>query len=211
MFRKAANGTGQATLVYDGLGGNLLPDSFSPDGTQLVFREFSSGGDIHVLSLESELTSQPLLQEPFSESVASISPDGRWLAYTSDETGQYEVYVRPFPNVDENKFQISSGGGDEPRWGPDGEELFFLHETDDGDAEILMVTVTGEPVFSAGDPEVLFAGDYLTGNRPVWDISLDGQRFLLQKGQQVVEDESTALVVVDNWFEELNRLAPPSP
>ena len=73
------------------------------------------------------------------------------------------------------------------------------------------VSITQEPVFSVGEPDVLFSGGYVTGNRPVWDISLDGQRFLLQKGQQVVEVESTVLVVVDNWFEELNRLAPPSP
>ena len=127
----------------------------------------------------------------------------------SSETGQDEVYVRPFPNIDDDKRQISRNGGTEPLWGPDGGELFYLGQADNGDDEILMVSVTGEPTFSAGAPEVLFAGDYITNNQPSWDISSDGQRFLMMKlpSQTGVSDE-TSIAVVNNWFEELNRLAP---
>ena len=92
--------------------------------------------------MEDEPTSQPLLPSEINEGFSAISPDGRWIAYVSLETGQNEVYVRPFPNVDDDKRQISRNGGDEPLWGPDGGELFYFNQTDDGDIEILMVSVT---------------------------------------------------------------------
>jgi serine/threonine-protein kinase len=134
------------------------------------------------------------------------------MAYSSNETGRQEIYVRPFPNVDDDKLRISRDGGQEPRWSPDGSELFFLNQSDDGDTEILRVSVTEEATLSAGSPEVLFAGDYsFAGARPNWDISPDGQSFLLLNQVQEGEAASTSLVVVENWFEELNRLAPPSP
>ena len=206
IFRRATNGTGQAERLTTSPVAQI-PEAFSPDGT-LVFRTFDQGdSDLHILSMDGEFTSQPLLQTEFIERSSALSPDGRWIAYVSDETGRNEVYVRPFPNIDDDKIPISSDGGDEPLWGPDGRELFFLHQVDD-DAEILMVSVTAEPNFFAGTPEVLFTGEYLFGGaRPNWDISPDGQRFLLMK-QPVVQ---TSIAFVNNWFEELNRLAPPSP
>jgi len=155
---------------------------------------------------------RPLLQTEFNEWQSALSPDGRWIAYVSNETGESEVYIRPFPNVDDDKLPISTDGGEEPRWSPDGTELFFLNQSDDGDTQILRVSVTGEATFSAGAPEVLFTGAYPFGaGRPNWDISSDGQRFLLLNLSQEGTATSTSLVVVENWFEELKRLAPPSP
>ncbi|MDA2914999.1 hypothetical protein MYX77_13790, partial [Acidobacteriia bacterium AH_259_A11_L15] len=93
----------------------------------LVFYEANSetSGDINVLSMEGEPISKPLLQTQFAEGGAAISPDGRWVAYHSNETGRREVYVRPFPNVEEGKWQISSDGGRGTIWGPQGQELFY--------------------------------------------------------------------------------------
>jgi serine/threonine-protein kinase len=144
------------------------------------------------------------------EGFSALSPDGRWIAYVSNETGETEVYVRPFPNVDDGKWQISTNGGGEPLWSPDGRELFYLIGNNPGDDEVYVVSVTAEPVFSPGAPELLFRGAYGFGGSPNWDISSDGQRFLMMKAEEQAEQTSgeTSLIVVNNWFEELNRLAP---
>jgi len=99
---------------------------------------------------------------------------------------------------------------EEPHWSSDGRELLFLSQIDGGDIAVLSVSVTEEPTFSAGTPEVLFAGSYAGfGGRPNWDVSPDGQRFLMIKNAvQTGEDEQTSIAIVDNWFEELKRLAP---
>ena len=154
--------------------------------------------------------SQPLIKTEFSERSAAISPDGTWIAYYSDETGRGEVYVRPFPDINNGKWQISRSGGDQPRWNADGTELFFNNGTDDGDFQMLMVRVKTDPVFSVGEPEILFAGDYSGGQIPSWDISPDGQRFLMTRQAlgAVQETGQASLAFVENWFEELKRLAP---
>jgi serine/threonine-protein kinase len=206
LYRVAADGTGQAELLIEALA-NVWAQSLSPDGSTLVFDLL---GDIHILSMEGEHTSQPILQAPYLENMPTVSPDGRWMAYQSDESGRLEVYVRPFPDVDDGKWQVSSDGGREPRWGPEGRELFY-RDTD----MMMVVTVEAGPTFSAGLPSVLFTGDYATPGPQVanYDISPDGQRFLMMKNSAESEQTvaSTQLIVVDNWFEELNRLAPPSP
>jgi Tol biopolymer transport system component len=114
--------------------------------------------------------------------------------------------VRPFPDVDGGKWQISTDGGDEPLWNTDGQELFFYKLTDAG-TEVYAVSVTDESTFSVGTPELLFTGGYIAGgivDRPQWDISPDGQRFLMMTRKA----EQTSLALVDYWFEELKRLVP---
>jgi len=212
----AADGTGQPERITTE-SRDLRPEAFSPDGALLVYREgFPS--DLYALSMDGERTEQPLIVTEFHEGYSAISPDGRWLAYTSDETGQLEVYVRPFPNVNDGKWPISMDGGEEPLWGPDGHEIFYRRATDNA---VLVVSVEAEPSFTVGRPEVLFTGDFLGFGlslpRPDYDVSPDGQRFLMLKDAlvgieaELPESQQTLLVVVDNWFEELNRLAPPSP
>ena len=196
LFWKAADGTGQAERLTTSPV-NQTANSFSPDGKRLVFLEAS----LQVLSMEGERTSQPLFQSQFSETKAKISPDGHWIAYESNESGQLEVYVRPFPNVEDGKWQISRDGGTEPVWAPRGQELFYRN----GQA-MMVVGIKTEPTFTQGSPVVLFTGRYTMGSAVVnYDISSDGQRFLMIKE----EEATTAQInVVLNWFEELKRLVP---
>jgi len=200
LFWKAADGTGPVERL------TTSPNtqgaySFSPDGKSLVHRETSISLDLHVLSMEGEFTSQPLLDSEFNEQRAAISPSGRFIAYESNESGQNEIYARPFPNVDDGKWQISRDGGTAPVWHPKEEEVIYRN----GSA-LIVVGIKTEPTFTAGSPAVLFTGNYLNhiANRQ-YDISPDGQRFLM-----ITEDqqETAQIHVVLNWFEELKRLVP---
>ncbi|MDA2924124.1 hypothetical protein MYX65_05620, partial [Acidobacteria bacterium AH-259-L09] len=208
LFWKAADGTGQVERLTTSPN-YQDPDSWSRDGKGLVFYEANSetSGDINVLSMEGEPISKPLLQTQFAEGGAAISPDGRWVAYHSNETGRREVYVRPFPNVKEGKWQISRDGGVSPVWGPEGHELFY--RSLDGEA-MMVVRIETEPTFVAGSPEVIFTGTYISHISRYYDISPDGQRFLMIKEAEQAEQTPTRdeLIVVLNWFEELKRLVP---
>jgi len=207
IYRRAAAGTGPVERLTPGATATVqIPESFSPDGTLLVFSQFT---DLYVMTTAGEPTIRPLIQTEFNESLASISPDGRWIAYVSDETGQREIFVQPFPNVDAGgKWQISLNGGSAPLWSPDGQELFYrAGET------MIVVRIEAEPNFTAGEPRILFSGSYIAGdNYRAYDVSRDGQRFLMLKelDQSLPTSRLRSLVVVENWFEDLERLAPPS-
>ena len=200
LFWKAADGTGpvQRLTTSPNTQGAY---SFSPDGKSLVHTEVSTSRNLHVLSMEGEFTSQPLLQSEFNERSAAISPSGRFIAYDSNESGRFAIYVRPFPNVDDGKWQISSDGGVAPVWHPQGEELFYRN----GKA-LEVVSIKTEPTFTAGSPAVLFTGNYLTATATrQYDVAPDGQRFLMIKQELA---ERTQINVILNWFEELKRLVP---
>jgi len=124
-----------------------------------------------------------------------------YVAYTSDESGQSEVYVQPFPPND-NRWTVSSNGGEEPIWSPNGDKLYYRIGNN-----WMVVTCTLEPTFSAGVPELLFSGPYVNVFGYSYDISPDGQRFLLLRPVSIARTASR-LKVVRNWFQELNRLAP---
>ncbi|MFQ5924347.1 MAG: hypothetical protein ACE5M4_16045, partial [Anaerolineales bacterium] len=209
LFWKAADGTGQVERLTTSPN-RQASYSFSPDGKRLVFLEGNpkTSADLGVLLMEGEPTPQPLLQTQFNETRAAISPDGRWIAYRSDESGRFEVYVRPFPNVEEGKWQISRDGGASPLWGPEGRELFY--RSGEAMEAMMVVTIETEPTFTARSPEVLFTGRYYTGLGRQYDISPDGQRFLMMKKGGQTEETSARpeLIVVQNWFEELKRLVP---
>ena len=203
LFWKAADGTGQVERLITGVAGYQGPESFSPDGNQLVYFVERAQTDLHLLTMGETPTSQPFLTETIDEDMAAISPDGRWVAYQSSETAVQDIFVGPFPNVAESKWQVSQGGGGQPVWGPDGRELFYT--TNEG---IMAVAVETEPLFRSGTPELLFPWSFPAGQQ-VFDVSSNGERFLLLKYVQPASD-LRQVVVVDNWFEELSRLAPPS-
>ena len=149
-----------------------------------------------------------LLDSEFSEQRPAVSPDGRWLAYESDESGQFEIYVRPFPNVDDGKWQISTDGGREPQWSPEGQELFYL-----GPGDLMVAQIETEPTFSWSTPESMFSTSgygVQLGTAHRYDISPDG-RFLMLKlpTPETTDGEgSPELIVVQHWSEELQRLVP---
>jgi serine/threonine-protein kinase len=205
VFRQLADGSGAVERLTTGDAVHL-PGSWSADGEVLAIHESSStvSGDIRMLRLADPARGpQPFLRTPFNEESPMFSPDGRWLAYSSDEAGRKEVYVQPYPGPG-GKVQISTDGGIEPLWNPNGRELFYRS----GD-RMMAVEIATEPAFSAGRPRVLFEGQYLISpaGTPNYDISSDGQRFLLVKPleQQV---QPTQINVVLNWGEELKRRVP---
>ena len=181
------------------------PVSVSPDGTRLAFTEIdrATGNDIWMLSLGGNQQAEPFLATPASENNAHFSPDGHWIAYASDESGRFEVYVQPFPGPG-RKWTISTNGGNEPVWSRDGREMFYRS----GDA-MMAVPITSQPTFAAGLPHQLFSGQFeQTGTGTSgYDVSPDGRRFLMIQATEP-EEPATQVSVVINWFEELRRLVP---
>ena len=154
LFWKAADGTGEAQRLTTSEV-NQFSSSWSPDGMTLVLAEShpQTALDIAVLAMDDERASATLIETEFGDAFPEISPDGRWMAYHSNESGQYEIYVRPFPNVDTGRWQVSRGGGRKPVWAPDGRELFYRR---DGDLTMMVVAIETEPTFNSGNSEVLF-------------------------------------------------------
>jgi serine/threonine-protein kinase len=176
------------------------PTSWSPDGRQLVYTEedLRTGFDLWVLTLDGRRT--PFLRTPFDERGATFSRDGRWLAYTSNESSRDEIYVRPFPGPGQ-KWQISTEGGSDPVWARNGRDLFYRS----GD-KMMAVAISTTPTFQAQKPRVLFEGEY---ERPdpltSYDVAPDG-RFAMVRGE--TQSALSPLHVVLNWFEELRRRVP---
>jgi Tol biopolymer transport system component len=163
----------------------------------------TTGYDIWVLRM-GDRKAQPFLRTPFNESVPRFSPDGHWLAYVSDESGRWEIYVQPYPGPG-GKWQISTEGGTEPAWNPNGRELFYRS----GD-KMMAVEIATQPSFAVGKPRMLFEGPYQASpaTGPNYDVSPDGQRFLMLKPSEAREAAPTQINVVLNWFEELKRRVP---
>jgi len=210
FYSKAADGTG----VYEKLGSGkpaTIPCSWAEDGKTLVATKYNpiTKTNIGSISMEGDYEWKPLLQEKYEEFQPEISPDGRWMAYTSNQSGKYEIYVRPFPDVNKRRWQISTDGGDSALWSPDGREIFYRN----GD-EVMAVAVETEPAFKAGKPQTLFSGTYAYFN-PIqchpWDISHDGKYFLMMKELQSsasAGDTQPKINIVLNWFEELKERVP---
>jgi eukaryotic-like serine/threonine-protein kinase len=186
---------------------NQTPSSWSADGQLLAFDEVNprTRGDIGVLRL-SDRKAEPFLRTPFEEGGARFSPDGRWLAYVSNESGRPEVYVQPYPGPG-GKRQVSIDGGTEPVWNRNGREVFYRNGN-----KMMVVETTTQPSFSAGKPRMLFEGPYFTGAFPTmtvsYDVSADGQRFLVVKQTEAASRSAAQINVVLNWFEELKRRVP---
>jgi serine/threonine-protein kinase len=179
---------------------------FSPDGGTLLFLDntMDTGHDVGTYTL-SDRTVRPLLASAFNERSPAVSPDGRWIAYSSDDSGSRQVYVQPFPALGA-RWQASTDGGDEPVWSRDGRQLFYRRKDD-----MVAVAVSGTPEFQAGLPHTLFSGRYLAFvQRPDtdYDVAPDGRRFLVVKREGTQE---APLVMIVDWAEELRRRLPWTP
>jgi len=194
IFVKSADRKGEAKLLKES---KSSPSSWSSDGKVLALNNFAAG-DVWSLQMDSTGTQKPLINSAFQEWAAAFSPDGHWVAYTSDEQGQYDVYVAPYPPTGAS-VQISTQGGEEPVWSHRSNELFYRNGR-----KWMVASYVTSPALSFEVPRLLFEGNYLNIDGVEYDVSSDGQRFLLLKP---IEETSsrTQLNVVTNWFEELKR------
>ena len=207
IYLRRANGTGEDSLLVSG---NLFQEAvLSPDGQWLLMRQGGNvgagGRDIVGMRLGRDTVPVPVVATPYDEDAIALSPDGHWLAYQSDETGTVEVFVRPFPNTDQGKWQASSGGGTAPLWSRDGRELFYLGSSQD----MMAVRVTSGSSQPLGQPTVLFhvpddlAAVETTFYTP-WDVAADG-RFLMARRIAQGAAASPAPVVIENFQEVLKK------
>ena len=199
LFWMQADGTGEVEQLSTNLE-RQIPISWSPDGL-LAYMLSTSGvdGDIWILPLDGERKPRPFLATQFIEVAPMFSPDGRWIAFQSNRSGQAEVYVTPYPGPG-GMMQMSTDGGDSPVWAPDGQELFYRNQD-----KMMTVSIQTEPTFKAGTPRLLFEGAYVRGTgRNGYDVDSEG-RFLMMKDE---EQTSNQIHVVLNWFEKLKRLVP---
>ena len=207
IFRKRADGTGVVERLTES-SSIQATQAFTPDGQWLVSRDVrvDTGMDLVMTSMTGERQAKDILATETEELNAEISPDGRWLAYESEETGQSEVYVRPFPDIETGRWQISRGGGTKPLWRRDGQELFFLAPR----GRMMAVPVELGESFSSGGATELFSGEYFEESRGrTYDITPDGERFIMVKyGRETSDSEHGEIVTVLNWTEELERLLP---
>ena len=195
-------------VLYEALSGRefddpgVAPIVASPDGKTLLFGTHNAAGEqaIEALALDGSYKVQPFLQSSFNLNGPRFSPNGRWVAYTTDESGRREVCVQPFPRP-AGKWMVSTGGGESPRWARNGREIFFFA----GD-EVMSVGVQTQPAFKPGMPRALFsAAGYLGyGN---YDVAPDGEHFLMIK-QEDISTSPRELNVIVNWPDELARRVP---
>ncbi len=204
LFTQPVDGSGSAQRLTSGEG--QQPTSVSPDGRFLAYiqQDDDTSLDIWVLPLEGDREPQLVLRTPFGEVGGVFSPDGAWLAYGSLAygslaSGQSEVYVQAFPGLGRS-WTISTHGGQEPLWSPDGRELFYWEGS-----RLMTVPVQTQPTFRPGSPRVLLEGRYL--RRPLgplaYDITPDGSRFLMVQEPEEAAPEAQQIVYIPDFFDEL--------
>jgi len=200
VYRRQANGAGNDELVFASETNKLLTD-WTSDGRFLVFDENTGDAfDLAYVDLSGDRKGLSYLKTSFNEQNGHVSPDGRWMAYASDESGRFEIYVRPFPNAQGGKWQVSSEGGTDPQWRHDGKELFYFS----GDDRLMAVAVGADASgFTAGKTEPLFSQAARTANRTNYAVTADGQRFLINRVVQAAND--AGITVVLNWPQSLQR------
>ena len=199
LYQKPAIGAGTEELVL-ATARDKSPTDWSPDGRLLLYRSVDpkTGYDLWALPMNGDGKPFPVVQTNFDERDAQFSPDGKWIAYQSNESGRFEIYIQPFPGPG-SKLQVSTNGGAQVRWGPNGKELFYIAL----DARLMAVPIrlasnpqTAEP----GSPAPLFAtrvGGALQGTiMQQYDVSSDGQRFLINT---ITEEAASPITVILNW------------
>lgn len=202
-----SDGSGEPRQLTDLDGGRVHVDSWSPDGRTLAVHQHTPKG-INLLMVpvsDARAEAKGFLERDFDNSDTVFSPDGRYVAYRSTETGQGEVYIRPYPGPGGQQ-TVSVGGGQQPVWADNG-ELFYRDRTGE---RMIAVPVSTEPLLKVGTPRQLFQGNYYNlpaggSPRPQYDVTADGKRFLMLETDATVRPK---LIVVQNWLEELKRLVP---
>jgi serine/threonine-protein kinase len=215
LYWQAADGTGMAERLTDRSTPQRATD-FTPDGKAIIYSEVAMEGqqDVVMLSVDEKRQVTSLVHSAFDEGNAVVAADGKWLAYESNESGQFQVYVRPFPAVDTGRWQVSTSGGRQPLWSRSGDELFYVDPT----GALMSVSVVKSAAgFSAAAPVRLVNG---TGYYYAWDdqnrgrtydVSADGQRFIRIKEGALAgrANDPPRFVIVENWTEELKRQVQP--
>jgi Tol biopolymer transport system component/tRNA A-37 threonylcarbamoyl transferase component Bud32 len=205
VWKQRADGSAAPEQVWRVPKRPITEAIYSSDGQWLVYRMNADSGnrDVYGIRPARDTVPTPLLTGPYREQGAALSPDGKWLAYTSDESGREEIYVRPFPNTAAGRWQISTAGGAAARWAHSGRELFY--EAPSGD--MMVVPVTPGPSFANGAPRRLFqftSGLVASIDVPLYDLTPDDREFLMVRLATVNQAPGAGqLVVVDHWTEEL--------
>ena len=195
ILRRAADGTGTAEVLAPVPAG--YPEIVLPDQKGLIYHP--AGRIAMLLPLDPKGPARPLLPEVKGQiSDVELSPNGRWIAYESNESGRFEIYVRPFPEVDGGRWQLSSNGGAHPLWSRNGRELFFIA----ADGMLTSVPIQPGQTFEHGKPAALFpAGQYYVNVARNYEVAPDGSRFLFIKNAQT--EVRPSITVVTNWIDEV--------
>jgi serine/threonine-protein kinase len=211
---QAADGTGSIETLIEGPSAPA-PLGVSPDGSVLVLADRKTDKpafNLLAMRLDGSRQVRPLLDTPYGAMDGMISPDGRWLTYSGNDSGTLQVYVRPYPTVNSGRWQVSTNGGLQPVWARDGRELFYVAP----DGALMRVGVGNERSWAPSAPTKVVERGYFVGSGSVggnpfrnYDVSADGQRFLMMKaGSSDQVETSQQIVVVQHFDEELKRLVP---
>jgi serine/threonine protein kinase/dipeptidyl aminopeptidase/acylaminoacyl peptidase len=203
VFSSSADGLGRPELLFAGPIHRYFVDAWSRDGRFLVLDCQTGGGnytDIVLLPLVGDRTIRPFIDDQFDTRLADLSPDGKWIAYVSNESGIYQVYVQPFPGHG-GKWQVSAEGGTEPRWSPDGHRLYYRNR-----GQLLAVSIGSAPSFTVSRPQVLLDRfhPYITDTGITYDATTDDQHFVTTL--PVSQDTLQRVAIVLNWGEELKAM-----
>ena len=205
LWIQPSDGTGVPEMFLD-LEASVLEARLTPDERVFVLRLGGLSGAVGVrdlVGLEVGFSeSFPVATEPYDEKGVALSPDGRWVAYESTETGRDEIYVRPFPDAEGGKWQVSTGGGFNPKWSPDGDEIFFV----DGNFSMVVAEVRTEgTTLRVGERRTLFdmGSRFLVAqpNYAMWDVGPDGEELMMLQVGGGAQDEEGRLIVVQNLFQ----------
>ena len=205
VFRQPPDGSGAPERIFSAED-NQTPQAWTADGRLLVRQNYPGRGqDLVVLSFDGDSARvSPYLQANWNERGAALSPDGRWVAYSADETGQDEVYVRPFSDAQAGRWQVSENGGQEPVWSPDGRTLYWWEGSD-----LRAAVVATEPTFAVVSRETVVSEPRRVGEAGFrqYDVHPDGQRFVIVRFVGAGEDPDVTprFTIVTNWFEELKE------
>jgi Tol biopolymer transport system component len=208
LFEQAADGTGTVERLTTS-SNTQNATAVTPDGTRLLFTEIApqTNEDVMQVTLTRDHTVTPLVRTPAAERNGTISHNGRWLAYEANDSGQFEIYVRPYPDTSSGHWQVSTGGGTRPLWSRNGEELFFISPA----AAIMRVGVEHAASWMATPPTMLLKeGSVFTPTAnpgQTYDVSPDGKRFLIIK-PPTATTTPPQIVVVQHFDQELKPLVP---